>query len=1071
MPATQWYIKFETLKNGTNPIYLTSGTISGLAASADVLTILKTDGLVLTGQSVQTLDGTNTYPTLTFDVIDEKKGFRNTDTGTGASSDTGEATNLFYTYKAYIYSSRVSFYEGDSGTAYASFTKRFSGYVSVLTRVMGGYTIEIQSLFKRLENPIVFPTGSFQVATEFDGISPNSITPSAISIKNSVNILPINRTNFITTCLGGGTGVLDQDLWTETTGAATFDNTLKTITASSITSLHVMYREISVGSSAATLKLGVPYTFYEITSLRAGSADSLQDHTYTVKIDGRDFSGNVIDSESVSVRYAPDVLGYTEAKGLNYNGVIYYILDHRITKLRLTLTMDSTASLGTVVLGKVTSPAMTISNTWLMNREIVDILNYYPNAGTYDTATINAGTAYITGRGGLGTLPSRHEANEEALKITIWGGHPIDIARRGILSSSTAGGNGKYDPGDGLGLGAEFVQGDINGTNLDAVKDYIKTGELYPPYDPNRTYYIKEVVSYNGKNYVSIRSDHHSNPPDGVQSLSYIDEDEAPVPSDPIPFASSTDNTTTQWRAAWSAARQAEEEAEDTPLMSVTRSSGSTTSSSKYWMEIGNYFDGENFRHYKMMFFFSNKIENYAAWLNESIWKPIHANMFENSTAQIDARIYHGIEQSGANVLTADHRKFGGEIEQTIDRNYVYNKVVYRLDFDTFGALDIQGNQDGNSSTFAREWQLSETEMGNESATATSLAKFGLREYVIEAQGVRGAHSARFGLCYELWGDQIAWEVARRIITRYGAPITTYQWNGMFSKRNLDVTEVVSVTHANMLDFDNGKWGRSNAPMAILDKEVNYAAGSSDCMFTLRADSDVSAITNTTVAAFPVIRPLPMYSPSHLYTGFPEVGTGTTGEIYRDLPIYPKGYARIVTLRISYVNATTYSVGDVVSENGVLYYCIQAGAGKINTTTHVADAAYWTAFNTTFSPLAKLLVYRYSYPSNITSSDDPESSSHVKIQLVGEFDNDATDFYFLVAAASSVSACFQWRFQIVNQDREPGPISTKSTAYLINATMTTYGRRGGKSEIRQVDSSGARMTWTGTGGGYTSSGR
>lgn len=1060
MAVTQWYIKFETLIGGTTPVYFASDALSGFTEDGTTkFRILKTDGLSLTAQSVQMLEGTNTYPTLSFGLIDVKRGYI---TGDGTTQDTGDATACFFTNKAYIYSSRVTLYEGDSSTAYTAFTKRFSGYVSSLTRVMGGYTIEVQSMFKRLENPVLFPVGSFQVA---DGFEHNAITPSAVKVKNWTNLgAPFDRVNIID---------CDSANWTVTSGSFTFDNGAKTILATNTTVPCTAYRDIIIGTGASQAKYGGCYTFFyyvwpDLATPQPGYASA----NYML-VQGIDSFGNILSSDRYDF-----VRNIGVASGNSYGGVMYGVFDPTAYKIRITISVDdSPGYVGPDInrQSKIFSPVFGFSNVWQIGREILDV-------GTSDAS----GLTGLVARGGLGTLASYHAADEEALRVTPIGGHPCDIFRRMTLSTSTAGTNGNYDVGDGLGMGGEFSSVDIDSSSIDVVRDYIKTGELYPEYNPETPYTIKQVCSYKGKNYVSLRDENAGNPPDGAQMLSYIDEDEVPVPSDPIPFASSTDNTTTQWRAAWSAAQQEEEATEDVPLVSVTRSSASTIGSSAYWMEIGNYFNGENFRHYKMLFFITQKIENLNEWFVENLWKPIHANCFENSVGQLGVRIMHGIETSGANVLTADHRIFGGEIEQTIDRNYVYNKVVYRLDFDNFATLDIQGNQDGGSSTFAREWQLTEVEMGNESATTTSLAKFGLREYVIESQGARGAHSARFGLSHELFGDQMAHEVARRIITRYGFPVTTYQWHGMFSKRNLDITEVVSVTHANMLDFDNGKWGRTNAPMAILDKEVNYAAGSSDCTFTLRADADVVAITNTTAAAIPVIKPLhmggsPIPTGSHMYTGFPEISTDATAEIYRNLPIYPKDLSRMITFRITWVTGISYIVGDFVSYNGALYYCILNVTGAFE---NPSNTTYWTAFDTTFSPLAKVLVYRYTYlPVNgaaIVPVDDQNSNNYRRIQLIGEIEHDDTDFYFLTIGNRNPTysnitgggpSYYRHRFQIMNQDREPGPCSLLSGLGTVIGTARNYGRRGGKSEIRQVDSSGQRTTWTGRDGGYTSGGR
>ena len=1177
MAVRQFYIKFsEFLTGGTAPLYISSGTLSGL--STNVYPYLKIESLSRGTQSAQTLEGTTEFPSLSFECIDPRK------SSISAASDVTTLLSIFSDNREYLFTTPVELYEGTATTTYSSFTKKFSGYLTDFQRVEGGFSFECQSLFKFLENPVVFPTGSFQISSDvdWDRLSQGG----GISIKNCFNVAPPPRKNLIDAKDGGSDTTAG---WVDTTGtgyaAPTFNNPtigVPYIYIADSSNMVRCVRDVAVGDGAKEAKRGCLYTFsgsFGSTFNSAGIYVDTVDSTYHyyLIVQGLDANGNVIDAERSSNYY----LLSSESASSNFRrrkavGVMYAVADPRVVTVRLILEIDTGgwttgSGVGTTNEGFFYDPTFALSNTWLIGRELYDVLSYSEYRVSSSTNENPSGTIMVCARGGMGSLPTFHKADTEAIKVTVLCGHPLHIARRLMLSGQTPefadfwyqiNGFKKADVNTGgdtitmvnhgyqTGQAGQFISDNTLPAGLSTATDYwlirvddntVKVATslsnatsgsaiditsqgtlttassehhsfLSIPTEPGTDiiqskghgyqtgqkgqftttntlpaglstatdYFIIKVDANSFKvasslanayagtavNITGYGTGRHTFVATLTETTEYAPHDGLGLGSQirPSNVGSAWDTlasriTTGTLYVAWHSgtnykinetvsydSKNWRCRKDNTSVNTVAPAEGD------YWEQIGNYFDGENWPHYRMCFFIQDKIENLYEWLTTNICKPLHMNIFESESSTLDARDWRSVETAGGNTLTADHRVHDGEIPFNIDRSSVINKVTYRMDFDPMGTLDIQANQEGNNSAYAREYQLTEKEMGHEDdgTVIRSVTKHGLREYVVEADGVRGAHSARFGFCYDFGGDQMAYEVARRIIQRNRDAVATYEWKGVFSKRAIDIGDAVSVTHANMIDLENGVWGRTSAVMDVLEKTVNYSDGTVDLL--LRADCDVpSTITNTNVesqvgyagATTPgtptIAYSTTTYNTASVAITYPEFSTTTgteTDETSRNLPVYPKDATRVIWLKLSNIHAYD-----------ILVY------------------RYFYAFSKTPDDVR-------GHVDNFDTAAGPPptgNDNYVRMEYVGEIPAGSTDFYFCAVGNNAGTTYVRLRFQYRNNDRVTGPITSLSSQYSNTGAVKNYGNRGKKSEIRQVNSSGERgSTMSGV---FTSYGR
>lgn len=433
MAQTRLYVKFETLISGTTPLYLSTGSLT--SEPANTYYYLDTEGLTYSEQSISPMGGSNTFPSLSFAAKDPKK---------VSATDIGILSDLVYTHSAYLYTTLISFWEGDDATAASSFTKVFQGYLENYSRVPGGFSFEVGSIFKRLEQPITFRTGTFQVQTALD------IGDRYCLSYKPVNLTTQSRTNFIDTVLGSYT--VSAGGFTSTAGPKLNGNT---------TGVNTLYRDINQGTGATNVKFGAVYSFYFKYSGYPG-AEAANDITITVQ--GYN-GGSLVDTWSQIVsRNHSGTASYRSA------GIMYVVQSSSITKVRVTIS-DDLSSYGGAVYPFIKDINFAIANPWLIEREIVDI-------DTYDSTT---GQIELAVRGGLGSYPSKHEVDAEAVAVTIWAGHPLDLMRRAVTTTG-AGTNGAYDVGDGYGLGSLFTSSLLS-SNISTVRDATDSGTDFSGYN------------------------------------------------------------------------------------------------------------------------------------------------------------------------------------------------------------------------------------------------------------------------------------------------------------------------------------------------------------------------------------------------------------------------------------------------------------------------------------------------------------------------------------------------------------------------------------------------------------
>ena len=316
-----------------------------------------------------------------------------------------------------------------------------------------------------------------------------------------------------------------------------------------------------------------------------------------------------------------------------------------------------------------------------------------------------------------------------------------------------------------------------------------------------------------------------------------------------------------------------------------------------------------------------------------ALCKAFYANLYVDSAGLMGIHFHRGLEANDSSTLTPANLINEGKLfGYSFNRTEIVNQVRYRFDHEPSSATDSQGGSRGGGTKFLRELVFTEADMGDDGTAApTSLTRVGLYEHEIEARAVRGAGSAQFGVTSYLNGDQIAYEVARRIITRNRFPSQLYNVQVPYSKRTVGLFALPNVTSNAMQDITSAVSGpptRTAALMTVESQEINYGAARS--MLSLRCLSDIADIPNSAVAAAPAT---PVSGNWKLFTPPASViaalsGTATEpqdqatliGEQLKSFSEYPRGYANIgmVTLyypaAAAYNGANTYNLGAIVSD-------------------------------------------------------------------------------------------------------------------------------------------------------------
>ena len=495
-----------------------------------------------------------------------------------------------------------------------------------------------------------------------------------------------------------------------------------------------------------------------------------------------------------------------------------------------------------------------------------------------------------------------------------------------------------------------------------------------------------------------------------------------------------------------------------------------------------------DFTQYEVDMRLDSKIENVLELIFE-LCKAFYANLYIDNEGLLCIHFHRGLEETDATTLTPaslinDGRLFG----YSLNRSEIVNQVRYRYDHEPSSETDSQGSSRGGSTKFLTEKVFTEEDMGDDgSATVpTSLERAGLYEVEIESRAVRGSGSARFGVASYLYGDQIAYEVARRIITRNRFPSQLYKVALPYSKRGTAVLALPEVTSNAMQDITSAVAGpptRTDALMMAESQEVDY--GKARVSLDLRCLADIADIPNSAAAAAPPdpysghwklhLPPADLDQASTANPAAPADQYTTIGEQLKEFGEYPRGYANagIVTLYYpagtAYDGGATYNQGDLVTYANPYSTAIDGTNNPHNTgvtqwrakTNGLSGTSPIQGVNWTNEPTAPnftdyLMTRVYAVANgDAYSATAPDDADY---QLVGEITG--TDINCLILFWGGLSGGNQtlWvKIKYVNTDRVESAFSD-AMQVITQAAALTRGNRNTKSYTTQIGTDGIRDT-------------
>ena len=789
-------------------VYLTTGAIAGLSGP-NVYPLLDPKTVKISGQKINTLDGTTDFPVLSFSVIDSDWAM----------------TTLVKDNITRIYSAEVQLFDGAYGTEYGDFEPHYTGYVGDFT---GGADLTVNffitSTYERLQKPVTPITGGGEIRTE---VSNRGLTIWAIKSPTNLNVfVPENvavNGGFETGTVGATPTSWTDDgsnkLWKYTVAYPATDDfkayagssVLRNSDATGVTTQRVITQDYNGVKRGSTWSLSVAILSDDVT----GGADG----TFELKIYGLDSGGTPIAGEvaTTGVTVRPDDRqfpfgGFTAARWVNYS-VAYEALHEDVEKIRISIGLTQNTYLNRRIAADGVS--LSIALLGYVDREVVAINNFVSRGP-------DTGNLYISTRGTFGTHPSTHQVGSQIVFFTPLRGHVCDVIRR-LITTTAAGTNGEYDAGDGVGLGDYFSSDLLNNTVFDTEKAYTYTGA------------VPTLQSYDfSKYYVDIR--------------------------------------------------------------------------------------------------FDSRCESLLELLFD-LCRAFYANLYVDNSGLLCIHFHRGLEETDSSTMTpASLINEGRLFPYSFNRSEIINQVRYRMDHEPSSETDSQGSSRGGGTKFLSELVFTEANMGDDgsASTPTSLTRAGLYEKEIETRAVRGSGSTRFGVASYLYGDQIAYEVARRIITRNRFPSQLYKVKLPYSKRDVGILDLPEVTSNAMQDITSSTSGpptRADALMMVEEQEIDY--GAARVSASIRCLSDIADIPNTAVAAAPpqpfsghwklYIPPTDLTAASTANPSAPADQFTTIGEQLKELNEYPRGYANVglVTLYYpagtAYNAASTYNVGDLVT--------------------------------------------------------------------------------------------------------------------------------------------------------------
>lgn len=505
---------------------------------------------------------------------------------------------------------------------------------------------------------------------------------------------------------------------------------------------------------------------------------------------------------------------------------------------------------------------------------------------------------------------------------------------------------------------------------------------------------------------------------------------------------------------------------------------------------------------------FDSRCENLLNLLFD-LCKAFYANLYVDSGGLLSIHFHRGIEVTDGSTLTPANLINEGKLfAYSFNRTEIVNQVRYRFDHEPSSETDSQGSSRGGGSKFLTELVFTEADMGDTGVAApTSLTRAGLYEMEIETRAVRGSGSAQFGVSSYLYGNQIAYEVARRIITRNRFPSQTYSVQVPYSKRAVGLFALPLVTSNAMQDITSAVAGpptRTATLMTVESQEIDY--GRARANLTLRCLSDIADIPNSAAAAAPatpvsgnwkLVVPPPnvvqLLTTANSNPTEPADQNTILGEQLKDFKEYPRGYANIGMVILyypaaaAYSGASTYNKGDICSDpnrwataaNGTSnphnggstnWRCkIDGTTGVGNRPFTLGQGARWTNEPTppNFTDYAFTRIYAVANGTPVASYGSPPAAS--EYQLVGELkttldstgipiNNSYEAIVLYWGGRTGSHAQTLWvKIRYVNSDRVESADSDVQKLTVI--TVQNKGARYSKYQIGQVTSDGVRDTY------------
>ncbi len=1015
-PRHLWVIEIQNAVDGTDSLYFTTADTTG-CTGANVYGYLDVTEVNIGPCAINPLDGSTEWPDCGFSVLDY-----------GAA-----ITTLLIENEQYIGQNRVILYDGLSSQNFSAFTARYTAKIQDQSGDGMRLRFQLDSIFGELDGPIEPPNiGCFEIAEDI-----TDPTDSLWAIKNPVNIV------------GGGNltseNRLDEDEASFESGAdaatptgwTTPDGTPKLLKQSSIVyrpkagskvmvntantgadAWYTVYAELTTGiTTGAAYEFGV-YVLSDVT----GCADAFE-----LKIEAYDSGPTLLDSVTTGVRdriedqYFP-ITEVTRPIWTRYS-VIFPAIPGDVAKLRFIIKSNNLNATNKAEFDLASVYSGGGVNLFMIGNEVC---SYSSFAEVGD----ENGLVSVGGRGLVGSLQKKHryatDGEKEAYLITLLRGHFCDIARR-LITTSLWTQTGAWS----------------SGTNYNAESVDPLTRARVPA----------DAVTDGGYSWRCIKDNDAVNTDAPAEGPYWTIIGEYDV-GDGFGMGHLIPDTLI-----------------DHDGIDIEKAYTSTGT-------VGQLFDGYDFTDYKVDYRIIKKIDSLSAFLQQMM-ASFFANMYITSTGKLSIKIHRAAPTGSGNTLTASTLMNGnGFFEHVVTKDMVVNRVVYRMDQDDLNSCDVEGDQGAGSTKFLREFVFNETDFGHDvdSTVIRSLTRHGIKELVIDAPGVRGSRTSAFGMGDYFDGDQIAYEVARRILTWFRFPLQKYTVDAFYATKAISAAEYVTVSSRAMVNMADATNPRVRSASVMLTTSKEYKAGEGRMGFELLSVGDAVAIRNDSTAAaqstpgsgaWTLIVSRSMASDTSLGSTITYETTGTNN---KRMPVMPKGTTNLAWVTLynatatAWANSTAYAVGDFVSSSGADWLCIDGHASAAGPATFPGEGTKWTKYPSCPNASGYGGTRMYAW----CGFDGDSAPADADYQFVGEIPYGQAEGYFMFISTTAGETPKVWvRLKHLSLDRAETAFSDTKTG--TDATPNDHATRFVKKSINQIAADGTRINWAG--GSATSRGR